>query len=138
MITKSKPFKEITLLWPNVTRMVKDAEAFLDGLSCPADHSKASFVQQCAMRAAKKASEIDYTDDYTYRKLTVFCDAFEECLLDLEKMDIKAKSGEWTPDNGPFGEFLKESGDYSVSMREKAIKRDAYRAMIDAWIKNNV
>lgn len=136
MIAKSKHYKEITLLWPNVARMVKDAEGFLNKLSCQEDHS--SFVQQCAIKAAKKASEIEYTDDYTYRKLTTFCDEFKKNLLDLEKVEIKADSEQWTPDDGPFGEFVKEHEDYSISMREKAIRRDAYRALIDAWIKSNV
>jgi hypothetical protein len=135
MITKSKPYKEITLLWPNVARIVKDAESFLDDLVC---QDNQTFVEQCAIQAAKKASEIDYTDDYTYRKLTTFCDEFKEGLLDLEKMNIRTKSGEWTPEAGPFGEFVNKNEDYSVSMREKAVRLDKYRALIDAWIKSNV
>lgn len=136
MIRKNKSFKEITLLWPNVARIVKDAEDFLDDLSCDPDHTP--FVQQCAIKAAKKASEIDYTDDYTYRKLTTFCDEFKESLLELEKVEIKDASVTWTPNDGPFAEFLKEHEGYSVSAREKAVRLDSYRALIDAWIKSNV
>ncbi len=138
MHRKNKSFKEIELLWPNVTRMVKDAEEYLDDLVCPGECQKASFVQQCAIKAAKKASAIEYTDDYTYRKLLVFCDEFRENLLELERMTVQTRSGRWTPDRGPFSEFHKESGDYTVTAREKAVKNEAYRAKIDAWIKSHV
>lgn len=138
MLTKNKQYKEIKLLWPNVERMVGDAEKFLDELSCRGSGSKEHFVEHCAIEAAKKASAIEYSDDYTYRKLVVFCDEFKECLLDLERVCVKTKTGEWTPDDGPFAEFIKEDGEYTVSMREKAIRRDAYRAKIDAWIKSHV
>lgn len=136
MIRKTKIYKELTLLWPNVDRIVKDAEGYLDMLAVPGQSM--SFVDECALLAAKKARAIEYTDDYTYRKLMVFCEEFKACLLDLENMKISTKAGEWSPCDGPFKNFAKEYSEYTVGIRKKPVECAAYREMVEHWIKSHV
>lgn len=134
-IKKNKIYKELTLLWPNVDRMVNVAEGYLDNLAIPGDSMP--FVEECALAAAKKARGIEFTDDYTYRKLQVFCEAFKECLLDVQGMKITGPAGEWTPCDGPFKAFVKEEP-YTVGKRKEPLACEPYQEMVEHWIRDHV
>lgn len=134
-IRKNKIYKEITGLWPNVDRMVHDAEAYLDDLTFPGEEF--SFVQSCALKAAEKARDIDYTKYYTYEKLMTFCREFKNGLLGLERMKIIMPDGsEWTPEDGPFRKTAR--GAYKVKKLAKETVRGKYRELIDIWVYSHV
>jgi hypothetical protein len=135
-IKKNKNYRVITLLWPNVDRMVADAEKMLDDLTIPGHDMP--FVSECALMAAKSAITVEYTDDFTHRKLMAFCESFKECLLDLEKMKIKTRVGEWSPCDGPLKNNVKNGNGYTVGMRKIPVENKAYREMVSCWINNHV
>ncbi len=135
-IKKNKIYKELLLVWPNVDRMVNEAEQYLDDLVVPG--SDMPFVENCALLAAKKARDLEYTQGYTLKKLLVFCDEFKACLLGLENIKVSHQAHEWNPDEGPFKEFLQEEENYDIGKRDKPATHTKFRKMVDKWVEDHV